>query len=69
MSKTWQGIETAPKDGTPYLGLCISGAEPFIAYYDEEDGHICVLQTEVLPHRPKYWYPLPDTNLKELTNG
>jgi hypothetical protein len=27
----WQPIETAPKDGTPVLGLCVHSADP---YYD-----------------------------------
>lgn len=63
----WQSIETAPKDGSRYLGHC--GGEPFICYYDEDDGHICLHQTEIAPHRPKQWMPLPEIGEDESRRG
>ncbi len=60
----WQPIKTAPKDGTKYLGV-ITG-EPFICYYDEDDGHICEHQTELKVHRPLFWMELPKPPLKSM---
>ena len=60
--KEWQPISTAPKDGTKYLGV-ITG-EPFICLFDESEGHICEHQTEILPHKPLYWQPLPKPPIK-----
>ena len=59
----WKLIDTAPKDGSAYLGVIKVGslfAEPFIANYDlDEGGHCCKYQTEPLVHRPTHWMPLP----------
>lgn len=74
--KGWLPIESAPKDreylgiitGTSYTGRYFAG-NPFICCYDVEEGHICVHQTEIKPHRPTQWMPLPEapkpTNLEE----
>ena len=53
----WQPVETAPKDGNNYLGV-IHG-QPFICYYDEDEGHVCLHQTEAVLHKPLFWMPLP----------
>lgn len=34
----WQPIETAPKDGTPILGWCVHGADPYVE--DEKSGRL-----------------------------
>lgn len=56
LSNTWRPIDTAPRDGAKYLGWC--GGEPFVAFYDEDDGHRCEFQTEPYLHVPTKWKPL-----------
>lgn len=59
----WQPIETAPKGGSTYIGIIEFApnqfGEPFMCNYDKEKGHICVYQTEIIPHKPTHWMPLP----------
>ena len=63
----WRSIDSAPKDEA-YTGV-INCAEwgqpdvwgrPFLCEWDEDDGHVCVHQTEIKPHKPTHWQPLPD---------
>ncbi len=63
----WQPINTAPKDGIHYLGMIVADrfyGEPFVCYYDEDEGHICLHQTEARLHRPTHWmhFPKPTTS-------
>ncbi len=58
----WQLIETAPKDGTPFIAACRMDA--FRAFYDlEQEVWICEddgLWFGALPILPTHWMPLPD---------
>lgn len=58
----WQDIETAPDNGSEYLGIIKQPSScfgsPFICHYDD-DKHTCVHQTELKPHYPTHWHPLP----------
>lgn len=63
--REWQPIETAPKDGSAYLGVIAPNGQPFIAFYEEEDGHQCQIQTEPKLHKPTHWMPLPQPPTKE----
>lgn len=58
----WLPIENAPKDKN-YLGAIKTShgfGEPFICYFDDEEGHVCLHQTEQVPHRPTHFMPLPE---------
>lgn len=68
--KRWQLIETAPKAGI-FLGIiqCSKGqfGSPFMALWNEDTGRYeCEAQTEILPHHPTHWMPLPKP---PTTNG
>lgn len=58
----WKPIEEAPKNGDPFLGCIIVDSqvgEPFLARWDEDHGFICDVQTELLPHKPTHFRPMP----------
>jgi hypothetical protein len=61
-------IDSAPKNGTKYLGAIQqpdgSFGEPFICYWDGEE-HVCEYQTEMKPHKPTHWMPLPEPPTQE----
>jgi hypothetical protein len=66
----WQLIETAPKDGIRYLGMIVRDrfyGEPFVCYYDEDEGHICLHQTEAKLHRPTHWVHFPKPTIAAQT--
>jgi hypothetical protein len=56
MSTTWQPADTAPKDGTEFLG-----------YWDNDDMHVVFIRVgecqRAMDHEawcmPLYWMPLP----------
>lgn len=58
----WMPIESAPKDCV-YIGIIEYAegkyGEPFMCEWSDEYGHICQFQTELVPHRPTHWMPLP----------
>ena len=57
----WEPIETAPKDGTPFIAA--SQMDAFRAFYDTEQGvWVCEddgLWFGALPILPTHWMPLP----------
>lgn len=58
----WLPIESAPETGENYLGIIQqpdgSFGEPFICYWDIDEHHICLHQTEARLHRPTHWLSL-----------
>jgi hypothetical protein len=64
---TWQPIETAPKDGTHFLGARMYfGAPPWTivvmhhSVHDLENGKLLVSWDHDDEFRPTHWMPLPD---------
>ena len=57
----WQDIESAPKDGVPFLVIDgLNSREPFIAYYDSEgDLRDRYCATWVDENSVTHWQPLP----------
>lgn len=56
----WQGIESAPKDGTRILLGAIDGFRPYIGFYEEDtwrDLHYSGMH-------PTHWQPVPKPPLK-----
>lgn len=58
----WREIETAPETGEPYLGAIAQPdggfGEPFMCYWDIDEHHRCVHQTETIAHKPTHWFDL-----------
>jgi len=72
----WRPVdENTPKKGR-YLGIinCANRGfpdvwgEPFVCEWDEEDGHICLHQTDLAPHKPTHWMPFPAAR-RQLNQG
>jgi len=63
-SHTWRDISTAPKDGTPVLGVGKLGF-PYVVWWtlwDDHSGAVWVGQwvdSHHTIHNPKFWIPLP----------
>lgn len=53
----WQPIETAPKDGSMFLG-CVVGFAPLVAAWDDY-GNRWVSQPDEYGYEPTHWLPLP----------
>jgi hypothetical protein len=53
----WKPIETAPRDGTPFLAW---DGDMFVAYY-RPGGKILIDQQrdDWSRYRPEFWHPLP----------
>lgn len=56
MSEKWKPIDSAPKDGTHFLGG-LAGHEPVYCYH--HDGKILAFDWRGMPRVPTHWMPLP----------
>lgn len=65
-SLTWQPIETAPKDGTRFLGSS-KGCETKLYYWNSEKNRFLIEHQEEIGWTPTHWFPLPIFNQKAIS--
>ncbi len=55
----WRDIESAPRDGTRFLAVCLASTGVFVHY--EEDGlWWAEAHGDLWPSKPILWKPIPD---------
>ena len=61
MNNNWQPISTAPKDGTPFLGIGFHsmGSYQLVTCYSTAGEWIDTAGAGV-PYDPEFWQPLPE---------
>jgi hypothetical protein len=57
---TWQPIDSAPKDGSFFLGSSQHHMLPFVAYYDDEQEVYISYEIHKTEMCPEFWMPLPE---------
>lgn len=76
----WQTIDTAPRDGSEYMGvieyLPNKFGKPFACFFDDDSddhscqGHRSIRVTDLVPHRPTHWtLPAPPIRTEPTDGG
>lgn len=64
----WQPIETAPKDGQPFMVCGMDYLWPVAAYWDDKDHKFRFCEEDEAAHDLTHWMPLPELPPMPLTD-